>query len=133
MKYNDGMADLIATLEALVGQFYHNEQKRGGFFFRYPVTFTRDGETYECRGGKIPDLTSEELSTVRYKTGANSLYIGQALYQVMDFLEKRYKGKIDFAELEFEYQLSQIVSPFSLFDEFHSDGDDEDENTDDEE
>ncbi len=133
MKNNDGMADLIATLEALVGQFYHNEQKRGGFFFRYPATFIRDGKTYECRGGKIPNLTSEELSTVRYKTGANSLYIGQALYQVMDFLEERYNGKIDFTELEIEYQLSQIGSPFSLFDDLFPDEDDEDENVDDEE
>ena len=127
MKYNDGMADLIATLEAIVGQFYHNEQKRGGFFFRYPVRITRDGRSYELKGdGKIPNLTAEELQSIHYKTGANSLYIGQALYHVLEFLESRYKGKLDFAELEAEYQLSQIGSPFSFFDLF-SDGEEDDD------
>lgn len=121
MKHNDGMADLISTLEAIVGQYYHNEQKRGGFFFRYPVTFTRDGVDYECRGGKVPDLTAEELTTLHYKTGANSLYIGAALYQVMDFLERRYKGKLDFTELEVDYQLSQIDLPFPFSDLFNDD------------
>lgn len=123
------MANLIAILEALVGQYYHNEQKRGGFFFRYPVSFTRDGVNYECRGGRIPDLTADELATVHYKTGANSLYIGAALYQVMEFLENRYQGKLDFTELETGYQLSQINLPFSFFDdnEDSEENDNEDE------
>ncbi len=132
MKNNDGMADLIATLEAIVGQYYHNEQKRGGFFFRYPIRITRDGKEYELKGdGRIPNLTAEELQTIHYKTGANSLYIGRALCSVLAFLENRYKGKLDFTELELEYQLNQMGTPFSFFDLF--DNDDEDEYTEDEE
>jgi hypothetical protein len=130
MKYNDEMAGLIAIMEAIVGQFYHNEQKRGGFFFRYPVSFMRDGTKYECRGGHIPDLTIEELNSMHYKTGANSLYIGAALFQVLQFLEERYAGKLDFAELEMEYQLSQIRAPFSLFDLFNDNGESDDEDED---
>ncbi len=130
MKYNDGMAELIAIMEAIVGQYYHNEQKRGGFYFRYPVKFTRDGTKYECRGGHIPDLTIDELSSVHYKTGANSLYIGVALLQVLKFLEDRYAGKIDFTELEMEYQLSKVEPPFELFGLFDGGGRDSDEDED---
>ena len=131
MKYSDGMADLLAKMEAIVGQYYHNEQKRGGFFFRYPVSFTRDGTEYVCRGGSIPDLTIEELGSVHYKTGANSLYIGAALYQVLRFLEERYAGKLDFVELEKEYLMNQIRPQFlhfSLFDgaEVHEEDEEED-------
>ena len=121
MRNNDEMADLIASLEAIVGNHYHNEQKRGGFFFRYPVRITRDGRKFEAKGeGKIPGLTAEELPTIHYKTGANSLYIGTALYHVLEFLENRYKGKVDFANLEMEYQLSKISFP-DLFPEFDED------------
>jgi hypothetical protein len=129
MRNNDGMADLIASLEAIVGQYYHNEQKRGGFFFRYPIRITRNGIDYEVKGdGKIPNLTAEELETIHYKTGANSLYIGSALYHVLEFLENRYKGKLDFTELELEYQLNQMGSPWSFFDDILGVGeDDEDE------
>ncbi len=133
MKNNDGMADLIASLEAIVGQHYHNEQKRGGFFFRYPIRITRDGKEYEAKGeGKIPDLTAEELLTIHYKTGANSLYIGRALYHVMEFLENRYKGKLDFTELEMEYQMNQIGSPFSFFSDIFGDPEDEEDEEDEE-
>ena len=129
MKNNDGMADLIASLEAIVGQYYHNEQKRGGFFFRYPIRITRDGKEYEAKGeGKIPNLTAEELQTIHYKTGANSLYIGRALYDILVFLENRYKGKLDFTELEIQYQLNQIDSPFSFFSEIFGDFEDDEEN-----
>ena len=37
----------------------------------------------------------------------------------MDFLERRYKGKLDFTELEVDYQLSQIDLPFPFSDLFN--------------
>lgn len=46
------------------------------------LTIIGDFEEYE----KIKD----ELSSVHYKTGAYSLYIGAALFQVLEFLEDRY-------------------------------------------
>jgi hypothetical protein len=107
--YNDDLMDLISRLEAIVGQHYHNHQKRGGFYFRYPVRIKRDDTEYECKG-RIPDLQSDELESVRYVTGANELHIGVALYYVLRFLEQRYQGEINFADLEQKYHMGYYDS-----------------------
>ncbi len=98
------LMDLIARLECVVGQNFKNQQERGSFSFRYPVRFVRDGQEMEGRGGVIPELKQEEFESVRYVMGANSLYIGRALFDVLKYLEYRYIGDLDFTELEQKYQ-----------------------------
>jgi len=101
---NYKLMNLIAQLEAIVGANFENQQERGSFFFRYPFRFVRDGEEMEGNGGYIPNLKLDELDSVRYVLGANSLHIGRALFDVLKFLEYRYIGDLDFSELERKYQ-----------------------------
>ncbi len=97
MEINKYTMSIIADLENIVANCYHNKQKRGGFYFRYPVKYQRAGEGRECKN-KIPNPETVELNTMRYETGANQLYIGMALYKVLNYLEKKYD--LDFEDLE---------------------------------
>ncbi len=98
MVKNERTMELIEELERIIGNHFHNKQKRGGFYYRYPVHFEENGTTYKSTG-KIYDLTPDNLHSVKYTMGANSLYIGDALLEVLDFLEERYN--LDFDDLEF--------------------------------
>ena len=93
--------ELIEDLEKIVGNHYHNQQKRGGFYFRYPVNYNKNGTSYKATG-KMSGLAPENLHSVKYTTGANSLHIGDALFAVLNYLENRYD--IDFDELEYHHQ-----------------------------
>lgn len=103
MYKSDDIMNLIVDMEAIVGNCFHNKQKRGGFYFRYPVKYSYDDKNWVCRG-KIPDEDIDILKTMRYEAGANQLYIGAALYELLEFLEERYNHTIDFSELEEEYR-----------------------------
>ena len=92
------IVSLIAALEPIVGQCFYNEQERGGHYFRYPIRLTRNGQDYEGKGGRILDLSQNDIMTLHYQTGANKLFVGCALVEVLQFLENRYG--IDFAEME---------------------------------
>lgn len=97
MQKNKITMSLIAELENVVANCYHNQQKRGGFYFRYPVKYKRAGVDKECKN-RIPNPETVDLNTMRYETGANHLYIGTTLYKVLEYLEKKYD--IDFEDLE---------------------------------
>ncbi len=101
---NRNLLDIIAQLEYLVGNNFENQQERGAFRFRYPVRIVRDDAECEAKGGCIPNLKLDELDSVRYVMGANSLYIGRALLDILKYLEYRYIGDLDFTELEKKYQ-----------------------------
>ena len=102
--YNGNLMSLIAQLEWFVGNNFENQQERGAFSFRYPFRIIRDGKERKGKGGIIPNLKLDELDSVRYVLGANSLHIGRALFDVLKFLEYRYIGDLDFSELERKYQ-----------------------------
>lgn len=96
---------LMSILELIVGRNFENRQDRGNFYFRYPVTFEKDGKQYKTlEDGRMPDISLEMLDSVQYVIGANSLHIGRALLDVLKFLEYRYIGDLDFSELERKYQ-----------------------------
>jgi hypothetical protein len=97
MYKSENVMKLISELECIVANCYHNKQKRGGFYFRYPVKYIKNGTDYECKN-KIPKPEAVELGTMRYEMGANQLYIGHALFKVLEYLEDRYD--LDFDDLE---------------------------------
>lgn len=101
---NDDLMNLIARLECLIQSNVENKQQKGSYFFNYPTRITRDDEDYEKRHGQIPELKLDELDSVRYVFGANTLHIGRALFDVLKFLEYRYIGDLDFSDLERKYQ-----------------------------
>lgn len=108
MKINNNILKLISLLEYKVGSNVYNPNSYDGWSgkcgcsFRYPVTFEymEDDSHYEKKtrwqlGGFLKE---ENLGSIRYKFGSNHLYIGDALVDVLDLLEKRYD--LDFDELE---------------------------------
>ena len=116
MQINDNIADLIFQLEYLIGKECYNPNSYDGYTgdegcsFRYPVHVypTNESKELEKFKGRIndpdawysshPHITAEMARSMRYKFGANHLYIGDGIYNVLDFLEKRYS--IDFNDLE---------------------------------
>ena len=107
MKPNDQVADLLCELEYLIGRECFNTKsttRRGnvlvqGKTIRYPV-WCRDSSTGGERDTdyKLYSVKAEEIGTIKYKFGANHLYIGKGIINVLEFLEKRYG--LDFNELE---------------------------------
>lgn len=88
--------DLLVRMEKIIGSECYNANIQnygaGGMWegegrsFRYPLTFTRDGED-EKRSSAPEDLAAEALITGRYKFGANELGIFRALVRIVDMLE----------------------------------------------
>ena len=109
MKLNANIMKLITLLEYRVGNNVYNPNSYDGWTgkygcsFRYPVTYEYMNEDvqYEYKtSGMMYDLTEKNIGSVRYKFGSNHLYIGDALVEVLDLLEKRYN--LDFEQLEEE-------------------------------
>lgn len=103
---------LLASLEYLIGSECYNPNSRRGYSIvyessiRYPVTITDDnGFEWKERGNYSWDIemaahdpSVEEIKSMKYKFGANELYIGNGLIKALEFLENRYG--LDFNELE---------------------------------
>lgn len=114
MKLIKSMLELISEIECLIGSSCYNSRtytgwdERMGRSIRYPITYDADlmGETVEMRSNwdieHIDFFDISRLKTVRYKFGANELYIGSAVLRVLDLLERRYG--LDFNKLEREYR-----------------------------
>ena len=109
MKLNRNILKLISLLEYRVGSNVYNPNSYDGWTgkygrsFRYPVTFENmdDAEyQYEDKTKSYIGycLKEENIGSLRYKFGSNHLYIGDALVDVLELLEKRYD--LDFDELE---------------------------------
>ncbi len=110
MKLDKKMAKLICELEHLVGNQCYNPNSYDGWTgdegceFRYPV-YIRAGDSDEeltkIRGNvadRIPNITPKSVSTMKYKFGANHLFIGLGIKSILEELENRYG--LNFNELE---------------------------------
>lgn len=97
MEINLYTAMLIGDLEQLVGEqrVYTPQNIRK----RYPVRVTYQGKECEYNGSALC-LDQECVDTMFYKFGWNELYIGTAIQNILETLEKRYG--LDFNELEQE-------------------------------
>lgn len=103
--------DLIEQLEYIVSQNCHNRFTRNrdntdGRTYRYPVHMRthNDHDAWYTYRGVISSATDKSLGTLHYEFGANDLYIGDALDQILDFIERRYD--IDFDYMEENYQFN---------------------------
>ena len=101
--------NLIGQLEYIVSQNCHNRYTRNydstdGRTYRYPVHMKNpnDHDAWYTYRGIISSATDKSLGTLHYEFGANDLYIGDALNQILNFLEDRYG--IDFDDLEIQHQ-----------------------------
>lgn len=116
MKLTKEMCEVIADLEYEVGSQCYNPKSYDGWNdiegceFRYPVNFpSQNGELIKARSNvnRLTKYANEETSpaTIRglkYKFGANELYVGKGLINVLEYLEARYN--LDFESLEAELQ-----------------------------
>ena len=113
MHLTQELMDLICEIEYIVGNQCYNPNSYDGYTgdegcsFRYPVYVYTDkfgdelvkvrgkvNSSYSYAGKDTPDL----VRGMRYKFGSNHLYIGEAIYKVLDMIQDRYG--IDFSVLE---------------------------------
>ena len=85
MAICDHEEKLISKLE---GVFYRNIYNNGKQI-RYPISFNDGGD---LRGSntilRVDDMKIEKFYSGRYKFGANSVYIYEAIKDILDELEK---------------------------------------------
>jgi hypothetical protein len=110
MKLDKQMAKLICDLEYYVGNECYNPNSYDGWTgnegceFRYPVYVRADNNDTELTKvyGYIPSsvskITSDTVSTMKYKFGSNHLFIGLGIQKMLEELEALYD--LDFNELE---------------------------------
>ena len=95
--------ELICELERLVGKQCYNPQSYNGYtgeegcIMRYPVYYcNKDGE--DCKTKiLVKDITKNCIGSIHYKFGANHLYIGDAIVDMLNYIEDKYN--IDFNEI----------------------------------
>ena len=103
MKISKKTIELICELERLVGKQCYNPQSYNGYtgeegcLMRYPVYYcNKDGE--DCKTKiLVKDITKNCIGSIHYKFGANHLYIGDAIVDMLNYIEDKYN--IDFNEI----------------------------------
>jgi len=112
MKLDKKMSIVIADLEFLIGSECYNPHSYDGWTglhgcgFRYPISFPLSEDNYRKVSGHLnmdffiekKDITPNAVKHMKYKLGANELFIGMGLINVLEYLEDRYD--LDFNELE---------------------------------
>ncbi|MCR5815602.1 MAG: hypothetical protein K6F91_01825 [Ruminococcus sp.] len=89
---NEGRRRLLCKIETIIAKNGYNTNRNGGWY-RYPVKYKEDGSNWIARGLSNPQ-TDSGISSMKYEIGANHIYIGRALDEVLDLLEDYlYKAK----------------------------------------
>lgn len=112
MELTKDMCELVANLEYIIGSECYNPNSYDGWNdiegcdFRYPINLPDSQGNYKKVRGNLnssylintEELTPEAITFMKYRFGANELYIGKGLIKVLEYLEKRYG--IDFYQME---------------------------------
>ena len=110
MKLNDITCKLIADLEYIIGSECYNPHSYDGWNdiegcdFRYPVNVPTEEGNYGRVRGNINDsyysqvVNSKTIPFIKYKFGANELFIGRGIINLLEYLEERYH--ISFSDME---------------------------------
>ena len=77
MKKNYNLMTLVTELENIVGNCYHNQQKRGGFYFRYPVNYEGGYQTKK----RLPDIKPDNLNNIRGSVFDIVGYLGREIIE----------------------------------------------------
>lgn len=103
MKLTKATTDLICELERIIGSQCYNPNSLNGYTweegleYRYPVWYENKEGLDTKVSYKIRDIDKSKIGTIRYKFGSNHLYIGEAIINALEYLEKKYG--LDFNEL----------------------------------
>jgi len=101
MKLTKKTIQLICDLERIIGDECYNPHSFDGWTleegkdFRYPVTYTDNDGNERKSWSTIQNIDKKKLYTMRYKFGANNLFIGIGLHNVLEYLEKNYNLNFD--------------------------------------
>lgn len=110
MKIDSGMAKLICELEYLLGSECYNPSSYDGWTgiegreYRYPVYALNDPESNELSkfrwnvAKSASSFSERTVRTMKYKFGANHLFVGIGIKKILEALEERYN--LDFNGLE---------------------------------
>ena len=116
MKLNRKLCALIAELEMLIGSECYNPSSYDGWNdvegceFRYPVNIrNQEGKFVKIKTNvnttallDKADITPDSIKYMKYKFGANELFIGLGIIHILEYLENRYG--LDFNKLEKNYR-----------------------------
>lgn len=103
MKLTKATTELICELEQIIGNQTYNPNSLNGYTweegleFRYPVWYENKEGHDTKTSGRIWDVDKSKIGTIRYKFGSNHLYIGEAIINALEHLERKYG--LDFNEL----------------------------------
>ena len=103
MKLTKATTELICELERIIGSQCYNPNSLNGYTleegleFWYPVWYeNKEGDDTKT-SYKIRYIDKSKIGTIRYKFGSNHLYIGEAIVNALEYLERQYG--LDFNEL----------------------------------
>ena len=100
MKLTKETIELICELEEIIGEECYNPNSLNGWTleegcsFRYPVTYADKNKEETRTRWRVQEMSADRIDSIRYKFGSNHLYIGRALFNVLNKLEEKYD--IDF-------------------------------------
>lgn len=112
MKLSKSICKMIADIEFLIGSECYNPNTYDGWNdiegcdYRYPINVpNKDGHYTKIRLNinetsliSSEDITPGTVKYMKYKFGANELFVGLGIIKVLQYLEERYG--LDFDELE---------------------------------
>ena len=103
MKLTKATTELICELEQIIGSQTYNPNSLNGYTleegleYRYPVWYENKEGRDTKTSYRIRDVDKSKIGTIRYKFGSNHLYIGAAIIDALQYLERKYG--LDFNEL----------------------------------
>ncbi len=88
MSYWNDKAEIIKHMEWIIAKNCSTETYNIGNY-RYPVHFNKNGKWYKTSGNSLADVSYQDISSMYYEFGAHTLNIGDALIEIMEYLEQR--------------------------------------------
>lgn len=112
MELSEYMCKVVADLEYIIGSECYNPHSYDGWNdiegcdYRYPISIRNsDGNLLKIYSNindplihKMNKITPEAIKYMKYRFGANELFVGLGIIKVLKYLENRYD--LDFNELE---------------------------------
>ena len=122
MNIDKRLTRLICDLEYRIGNQTYNPNSYNGWTgeegqeYKYPVYFCASEKDLEKRIQSktryIDNIAPECIGTMKYKFGANHLYIGDGIIEVLEHLESIYN--LDFNELEEKRRKKNIENMYVI-------------------
>ncbi|MBO4876574.1 MAG: hypothetical protein J5501_01050 [Ruminococcus sp.] len=103
MYYNE----MICRMEYYVAKRCYNNSYSNGYYYRYPVKYYSEGTRYRTKDG-IANVPTGSLGTMYYDFGANRLYIGEALCEIIRFIIDEYDCCFELLEEQNDDEIKQI-------------------------